>query len=152
MSNLGRLACVLKNLFNFKQKVNIWSTLALMTKEANYLFFSQCSIFFTYTTNRAASLPERIRVSLPKSRDNMVPGAFDVCGVTKIFDHISATSVKDDLNPDTWGPFVWFCKITRSWKMTPSKYWDCPENEWKKYMKFNIRAAKIHQIHLWDKS
>lgn len=50
---------------------------------------------------KRVSLPERIRVSLPKGRDNMVPCALYVCGATKIFDHSSATLLHYDLNPET---------------------------------------------------
>lgn len=52
------------------------------------------------------TIPERVRVPLPKSRDNMVPCAPYVCVITEIFDHSSLAVEQESLKPKPWGSFT----------------------------------------------
>lgn len=75
-------------------------------------------------TLKTLTIPVRIGVPLPKSRDNMVPRTPDVCVITEILDHTALADARDVLNPE---PSVWLYKKMKAWVLAPSKVWHSPE-------------------------
>lgn len=114
--------------------------------------FSTAQLFtmsFSDKIPRLKSLPEWVGIPLPKSRDNVVPGAPDVYVITKILDHFSLFA-QDVLDLEPRVP--WINKTMKTCVLTPFKICHRPvKGEGKGINPLSNKRAITDQIYLQTK-